>query len=114
MTLKKLYADALLGESLREFRKGRKYINRHGDGLGEIRILDGGRDEFDLIRKHSIGRHLDLKRRAFRNPQDDALDFARIADHVLRCETLDVRNVVEEGRLAWPLGTSLKALPVQP
>ena len=31
MNLKKLYADALLSKTLREFRKGRKYIGGHGD-----------------------------------------------------------------------------------
>ena len=35
MNLKKLYADALLGKTLREFRKGRKYIAGHGDESGE-------------------------------------------------------------------------------
>ncbi len=35
MSLKKLYADALLGETLREFRKGRKYIGGPDDESNE-------------------------------------------------------------------------------
>lgn len=35
MSLKKLYTDALLGETLREFRKGRKYIGGDEDETGE-------------------------------------------------------------------------------
>ena len=38
MSLKKLYADALLGNTLREFRKGRKYIGGHG-GESDDKII---------------------------------------------------------------------------
>lgn len=37
MNLKKLYLDNLLGKTLREFRKGRKYINRHQGQSAEDR-----------------------------------------------------------------------------